>query len=276
MNLYDITELIPVYVKPKMNLTAWAFQHKTEQNGEKTFELDSLCNLSLYTALGSPIGTIFEDGKMVHNDGNGYGVGIIRGELDFGKPWDKAWTDYITGYTACVQDGKYVPPTFSDKYVFNCSLARIAIGRKEGRAYIVTDDAVTLQQFSNHAVAKGFDTLVNLDGGGSRHLLYGGKQIYVSSRTPYNAMAFYKPVVCTVPSPSEYPIPTRNLYFGCRGNDVKWLQDQLIKHGGNLSGVDGIFGPNTWRETVAYQRTWTKWPDGICGPNTRAHLLGEK
>ena len=276
MKLYDISELIPLYVKPKMNLSAWASQHKTEQIGERAYELDALCNLSLYTSIGSPIGTIYEDGQMVHNDGNGYGAGIIGGYLDFGMPWEKAWTDYYTGYTSCIIDGAYVPPSFKDNYVFDCSLARIGIGRKQGRAYIVTDDYVTLKQFAQHGLSMGLDTLVNNDGGGSRFLMYEGKVIYGSSRTPYNAMAFYKSVVCTVPSPSNYPVPKRNLFYGCRGEDVKWLQDQLIKHGYNLSWIDGIFGPNTWRETVAYQKTWTKWPDGICGPNTRAHLLGEK
>ena len=266
MKLYDVSGLTARYVRPATNLTQWAAaQHP-----------DALCNASLYDMKTRvPVGTVIESGQLVHNDGNGYGVGIIGGKLEFGKPWDRAWEFYLTGYTACVQEGKYVPPAFTDRYVFDCALARIGMARmRDGRVCVVTDDGVTLKQFADHAVAQGVETLANLDGGGSRHLLYDGATVYSSLRVPYNALAFYKPVSVAVPSPSEYPVPTRNLYFGCRGEDVKWLQDQLMRRGYNLSGVDGIFGPNTWRETVAYQRTWTRWPDGICGSNTRGHLLG--
>ena len=274
MNLYDVTGLLPVYIKPGSNLGLWASTNKLRTVAGQACGLFAVCNASLYTNNRTPIGTIIEAGQLVHNDGNGYGVGIIGGALDFGKPWERKWEDYLTGYTSCVQGGVFVPPSFADKYVFDCRLSRIGIGRKDGKAYIVTDDGVTLEGFARHGIALGLDTLVNLDGGGSRHLLYDGKTVYASGRVPYNALAWYKPVVCTVPSPSEYPVPTRNLFFGCRGEDVKWLQDQLIRHGFNLSGADGIFGPNTFRAVVAYQRTWTRWPDGSCGPNTRAHLLG--
>ena len=275
MKLYDVTGLVAVYVKPGSSLSGWVSQHKTATIDGKAHELIAVCNASLYTAARVPVGTIIEAGRLVHDDGNGYGVGLISGKLEFGKPWDKAWDSYLTGYTTCVQEGKYVAPSFNDSYVFPCALSRIGIGRKGEKQYIVTDDGVSLKGFAEHGIGMGLDTLVNLDGGGSRHLLYDGKTAYTSLRVPYNALAFYKPVACTVPSPSEYPVPTRNLYFGCRGEDVKWLQDQLIKHGYNLSCADGIFGPNTFRAVVAYQRTWTWLPDGICGPNTRGHLTGE-
>lgn len=275
MKLYDVSGLVAVYVKPGSNLGLWSSTNKLRTVDGQAFELFAVCNASLYTGNRTPIGTIIEAGRLVHDDGNGYGVGIINGKLDFGKPWDRAWDSYLTGYTTCVQEGKYVAPSFNDSYVFPCALSRIGIGRKGDKAYIVTDDGVSLKGFAEHGVGMGLDTLVNLDGGGSRFLYYEGKTVYASGRVPYNALAWYKPVACTVPSPSEFPVPKRNLYIGCRGEDVKWLQDQLIRHGFNLSGADGIFGPNTWRETVAYQRTWTRWPDGICGPNTRKHLTGE-
>ena len=276
MRLYDVTGLVAVYVKPGSSLSGWVSQHKTATIDGKMHELVAACNASLYTAVRVPVGTIIEAGRLVHNDGNGYGVGIIGSNLEFGKPWDKAWDNYITGYTTCVQEGKYVAPSFDDRYVFDCALARIGMAKmKDGRACIVTDDGVTLKGFADHAIAQGADILVNLDGGGSRFLYYEGKTVYSSLRVPYNAIAFYKPVSVAVPSPSEYPVPKRNLYIGCRGEDVKWLQDQLIRRGYGLSCADGIFGPNTFRAVVAYQKTWTRWPDGICGPNTRGHLTGE-
>lgn len=264
MQIFDVTGLECRYVKPTMNLTRWA-------SANQPF---AVCNASLYDFITrEPVGTIIENGKQVHNAGNGFGVGIKDGKLSFGTPWGDAWSDYLTGYNSPVQGGKYNAPTFRDKYVFESKLSRIGIGRKSGRIYIVTTDSATLRQYAEDAIKSGFDTLVNLDGGGSRHLYYNKRTVYSSTRLPYNALAFYQ---ATQETPNDggcpYAEPTRNLYYGCRGEDVKWLQWQLIRHGHNLSCADGIFGPNTWRETVAFQRTFTKWPDGICGPNTRREL----
>lgn len=286
MNLYDVSGLYPVYIKPDTNMTQWLKSHQRIAVNGEDYALAALINLSLYEGAvqtarrpaGPVIGTVIESGKVVHDAGNGYGAGIINGRLDFGKPWEKRWDDYVTGYTSCVQDGVYVPPTFTDRYVFNSYLSRIGLGRKDGKPFIVEDGFVTLEGFARNGIAQGLDTLVNVDGGASKFLWWRGVTIFGSSRVPWNALALYEKVkepVITVPSPSDYPVPTRTLYFGCRGDDVRWLQDQLIKHGYGLSCADGIFGPNTFRAVVAYQRTWTRWPDGICGPNTRAHLLGE-
>ena len=62
---------------------------------------------------------------------------------------------------------------------------------RDGRVCVATDDGVTLKQFAERVIAQGVDILVNLDGGGSRHLVYNGKTVYASGRVPYNAIAFY-------------------------------------------------------------------------------------
>ena len=185
MYMYDVHNCRPEIVRPGMNLSAWVNWNKDK----KPF---AVCNASLYTSSSSPIGTIVEDGKYVHNDGNGYGYGIAEGKFGFGNPWAKKWTEYITGYNSPIQNGKYVEPNFRDDYVFKSLNTRIGIGLRNGRLTIVTDDAVTLKQFADHALALGFTELVNLDGGGSRHLYYDGKVIYKSFRVPYNALVFYK------------------------------------------------------------------------------------
>ena len=189
MRIFDVTGCTARIVRPGMTLTAWAAANNPF----------AVCNASLYDfASRIPIGTVIEGGKLVHNDGNGYGCGIVPNitGLGFGKPWDRAWSDYITGYTSPVQGGEYIAPTFRDSYVFDCRLARIGIGRRGTQTLIVTDDGVTLREFAEHAIAAGMDTLVNLDGGGSRHLRHDGKLIYQSPRIPYNAIAFFKPKPC--------------------------------------------------------------------------------
>ena len=186
MRIFDVSDCRAEILRPSMNLMAWTAKNKPF----------AVCNASLYNMRTRiPIGTVIENGQLVHNDGNGYGCGITTGktELEFGKPWDgHPWEDYLTGYPAPVQGGAYVPPGFNDSYVFGCRLARIGIGRKGDRTFIVTDDNATLREFADHAIAQGFDTLVNLDGGGSRHLYYDSKAYYTSQRIPYNAVAFFK------------------------------------------------------------------------------------
>lgn len=270
MRTFEVTNCRAEIIKPGTNLTVWAAKNKPF----------AVCNASLYDfATKIPIGTIIENGVIVHNDGNGFGCGIMNGKdiLDFGKPWDCAWSNYLTGYNSPVQDGVFIAPGFSDSYVFDCRLQRIGVGRKHGKTFIVTDDGVTLREFAIDAISQGFDTLVNLDGGGSRHLQYDGTSVYSSVRVPYNAIAFFKktndqPVTTSEEkSKCPYPEPVRNLVVYSKGDDVKWLQWYLTDNGFPCT-VDGIFGWATWRAVWDFQKTWTKYPDGICGPNTRREL----
>jgi hypothetical protein len=268
MRIFDVSGCRAEIVRPSTNLTVWAAQNKPF----------AVCNASLYDMRTHvPIGTIVEDGKYVHNDGNGYGCGVTwtDGTIQFGQPWDKTWKEYLTGYNSPVQGGQYVAPNFSDSYVFGCRLVRIGIGTQNGKTVIVTDDFATLKEFAEHAIAQGIDTLVNLDGGGSRHLYYDGATVYSSPRIPYNAIAFYKTQTTEKPKESiaqcPYPEPTRNLVYGRRGDDVKWMQWHLQRHGFDCS-IDGVFGWETWRAVWNFQKTWSKAPDGICGPNTRREL----
>ena len=69
------------------------------------------------------------------------------------------------------------------------------------------------------------------------------------------------------PEEGSYDL-TRLLKYGCRGNDVKELQDTL----GGLA-VDGIFGKNTKARVISFQKSKGLVQDGIVGKNT-AHALG--
>lgn len=69
---------------------------------------------------------------------------------------------------------------------------------------------------------------------------------------------------------------TRILKSGCKGNDVKELQKELIKKGYAVgkTGADGIFGSSTKAATKKYQKARKLYPiDGIVGKNT-AHSFG--
>lgn len=68
---------------------------------------------------------------------------------------------------------------------------------------------------------------------------------------------------------------TRLLKKGCKGNDVRELQRELIKRGYSVGkcGVDGIFGKDVLSATKKFQKDQHIASDGVVGVNT-AHKLG--
>lgn len=160
---------------------------------KQTDKPDVVLNCSLYQTNGKPIGTIIEDGKMVNNAGGGFGFGTADGaSVGFGGPWSKAWKDYVTGYYGIVQQGKAVSKPWADGYVFDQKLSRIAFGQlKDGRYAVFTANGVNIDQMAIQGVQAGFESLCNLDGGGSRALYWLGQWVHISTRTPYNAIAIW-------------------------------------------------------------------------------------
>lgn len=171
--------------RPGMPLKTWM--------DKQTDKPDVLLNCSLYHANGKPIGTIIADGKMVNNAGGGFGFGTADGfSVGFGGPWSKAWKDYVTGYYGIVQQGKAVSKPWADGYVFDQKLSRIAFGQlKDGRYAVFTANGVNIDQMAIQGVQAGFESLCNLDGGGSRALYWLGQWVHISTRTPYNAIAIW-------------------------------------------------------------------------------------
>ena len=70
---------------------------------------------------------------------------------------------------------------------------------------------------------------------------------------------------------NPYPVPTKNIKKGSRGNDVRWVQYQLTKRGYHLV-CDGIFGAKTDEAVRAFQADNNLVPDGIVGVLTRGKL----
>ncbi len=272
MNLYDITGLRVEYVKPDTNLTAWGAAHKPFV----------LCNASLYDGgiqtnrrpSGPPVGTVIEGKKLVRQEGDYPGIGIKGGKLDFGRPFTDTWDYFLAGYNCPVVDGKYNAPAWRDDYVFGSKNSRIGVAyTADRRMCIVTDDNVTLKGFAQNAIRRGALILVNLDGGGSRHLLYNGRLVYQSPRIPYNALAFYKDAGggSNGNDGCPYPEPTWNIRWGSIGSGAKWVQWQLTNHNYPCA-VDGIFGAKSAAALRAFQRESGLGADGICGAKTREAL----
>ena len=70
----------------------------------------------------------------------------------------------------------------------------------------------------------------------------------------------------------------RTIRQGDRGDDVKEMQEILIRDGYNVgsSGADGIFGKNTKAAVIGFQKANGLTADGICGPRTWEKLLEDQ
>ena len=128
-----------------------------------------------------------------------------------------------------------------------------------------TGNLISSGEGAKKLAALGLTDAIKLDGGGSTILRVGGK-------TPVCTAGNRR--ICTVLTfgGDPYPVPTRTLTKGKRGEDVKWLQWELNDRGFSCS-VDGSFGPGTKEALMAYQVSAGLAPDGSCGPATRKELL---
>lgn len=182
----DDVERIKIITKPGKPLGQWY----TEQ----TDKPDVLLNASLYTfAPFDGIGTIIQNGELTHNNGKGFGFGIRKdGTWDFGGPFEDAgWRDYISGYYGLIQNGVVVDPPWMEA-MFKTKANRIGIGRTDdGKLCIAEVQAKTIAEFASYARQNGVVDLANLDGGGSKHLIYKGIPVFASSRTPWNCIAIW-------------------------------------------------------------------------------------
>ena len=71
----------------------------------------------------------------------------------------------------------------------------------------------------------------------------------------------------------NYPIPTRTLKKGMKGEDVKWLQQRLSEKNYSIGAVDGIFGTKTEQALKEFQAD--VFVDGVAGELTLKKLQSE-
>lgn len=81
--------------------------------------------------------------------------------------------------------------------------------------------------------------------------------------------------LCAQSVPSAFALESTTLYNGCRGEEVRELQQALIDMGYLKGTADGIFGNNTERAVRGFQKANKLSVDGLAGKTTRQLILSK-
>lgn len=84
-----------------------------------------------------------------------------------------------------------------------------------------------------------------------------------------------EPVSTTVKKVNPYKKPTTNVKLRDKGENVKWIQFELVEAGYKVS-IDGIFGKETLKSVKAFQKSCKLTVDGIVGSKTIKAFVADK
>ena len=218
---------------------------------------DAIINGGLYDmSTWTPCGFLRVDGATKHRE-SWFTIGCGWGEDNKLVMTHSDNMDNFRNYLSCVAliyGGDNA--LYYDKATLGGRRGRSAIGMKADGTlvlYCTQDglDATTPEQLQTQMLSLGCVSALMLDGGASCHCVFPSGIIPANKNRPFvhNYIA-----VWTEQGKNDcpYPAPTRNLGYYSRGDDVRWLQWQLIRRGHPLSGCDGILGPNTLRESLKF------------------------
>ena len=80
-------------------------------------------------------------------------------------------------------------------------------------------------------------------------------------------------LIASAPKQNDYPVPTKTLKKGSRGEDVKWLQQKLTEKGYPVGDIDGIYGSKT--EQCVRQFQTDVFVDGVAGKITIGKMISQ-
>ncbi|MES2930728.1 MAG: peptidoglycan DD-metalloendopeptidase family protein [Patescibacteria group bacterium] len=157
-------------------------------------------------------------------------------------------------------------------------------GDQEGNNTTNPFPRLTLE-FSIKEKVDAFTKIINQVSGNAEELARTNVTLYrsVFMAGPANGVTAVPVVVARILSeqtPTAASVSSlRTLRSGSRGDDVRWLQEALIKaNKGPLAralaqdGVDGVFGGFTTNALIEYQKASGLSSDGVLGPRSRASL----
>ena len=136
-----------------------------------------------------------------------------------------------------------------------------------------TGNMVTSKEAYNKFKALGLTDVLKFDGGGSEIMRVDGSVKHAT--TENRQICTILEITNKVNGKNPYTVPKRTLVRGCTGDDVRWLQWQLVHCGLDPKGIDGSFGGGCYTAVKAYQKSRGLAVDGSVGPATRAKLIAE-
>ena len=201
-------------VVPLGKVKDWA-----EATYRKNNTLEGVINASLADGI-RPIGTVFENGQIVANAGNGWGFGTDKeGNVHFDRIFKDtggiAWQDMVSAYPVLIFRGE-PQPIDTSVALFKDRHPRSAIALRGNEILFVTVDGrqpgcpgMTLIELRDYLVSIGCTEAINLDGGGSSIQLRdrSGNGAFAVVNRPleyrdvYNVIAAYRKH--TEPKPGE-------------------------------------------------------------------------
>lgn len=248
---------------------------------------DYIINGGLYNVSNQkPVIKLKADGKIYTTDQWNYnGIAWDNPPLNFGfELLDPKLSTAKANAIACVclrmnnVKQEYALTSAQNDKAIGYAAARTCIGMKNGQlALFLSSTGMRPNAVYDYLTKEGWSDILMLDGGGSTQGYLGsGKQVTSSRKVSnYICVYLYKDSVSqnnTTTAKNPYPIPTRAIIRGCKGQDVKWVQFELIRSGSDIA-VDGSCGPATVAAIKEFQKKYGLSVDGRCGPATRAALM---
>lgn len=188
-------------------------------------------------------------------------------------------------YNECIPQGWKTDVIYATQHIL------LGMKQNDTHIYIISWKSTTSNMvYSSEAYKKfyqmGFYNLIKLDGGGSAMMRVNGNivQATAENRQCNGYFVIHPKTTNTSDNVSNilnntkvlqvnpYLIPNRVLRYGSKGNDVKWLQWQLVNKANIKTDIDGSFGNSTRTSVITYQKRNGLDPDGIVGLITRKSL----
>lgn len=218
------------------------------------------------------IGYVVDD-KLNVIEAKGRAYGVVKNSLN----------GYGTNYWNAFGRPTYFASEIKTKPPEKCNVTRLL---KYVKPYMKGEDVEWLQKALNYA---GY-SCGSIDGIFGKNTMNALKKYQKAKKLIVSGEADGKTVVAlggtwksnapVNPNKEEKPVirwvVSRNLKKGCKGEDVKALQDALIKAGFSCGakGIDGDFGINTYSAVRAYQKSKGLTVDGVAGKKTVTALGG--
>ena len=147
---------------------------------------------------GSPVFNFVDEGESKsYNNRYQWGMGVVNdADLEYSCKSSRIWRDFISGYPNLIDGGKKLKIDFAKELDYQAR--RTALGYNKDYIFIVCVDSpgMNFSQLQDVLLDIGCEYAINLDGGGSTNMLYGGKQMTSTSynRAVDNVLAIYSTV----------------------------------------------------------------------------------